>query len=92
MEREDGVIQLAGAVAVEIFTAQKGHISFIIPQVCKMYHHFCAGTPTTHGHIKLATATVSGGNNISCIFNQVLKCHLTIGLLADVFDSRTLVD
>ena len=29
MEREDGVIQLAGTVAVEIFTAQKGHIYLI---------------------------------------------------------------
>ena len=29
MERENGVIQLAGTVAVEIFTAQKGHIYLI---------------------------------------------------------------
>ena len=28
MERGDGVTQLAGTVAVEIFTAQKGHSEF----------------------------------------------------------------
>ena len=31
MEKGDGVTQLAGIVAVEIFTAQKGHKKFYFP-------------------------------------------------------------
>ena len=58
MERGDGVTQLAGTVAVEIFTAQKGH-TFYFP--C-LYKHRVAGTPTTRGHIKLAIT--SGENNL----------------------------
>lgn len=60
MERGDGVTQLAGTVAVEIFTAQKGHSEFYFSW--SLYKHRVAGTPTTHGHTKPATA--SGENNL----------------------------
>ena len=58
MEKGDGVTQLAGTVAVEIFTAQKGH-TFYFP--C-LYKHRVAGTPTTRGHIK--PAITSGENSL----------------------------
>ena len=37
MEREHGVTQLAGIVAAEIFTAQKGQLIFIYPEEGTMF-------------------------------------------------------